>query len=237
MQNISQKHAIKNKNEIAKIKKSLSITEDIFAVCVKHLKTGVEEIKIHDLIIKEMKKRKITHTAFDPIVAFGKNTSHIHHTPTKNKLKSGDIVMLDFGATYQGYCADMTRTFLYKANNKDKEKIVLRTRIAKDLVLKALYKGERNTKKLDKIARDYIYKYYSQKSFPHSLGHGVGTHIHEWPSISPREDIKLLPGMVVTIEPGIYLEGKYGSRDEDMILIKKNSIEVLNKASFPLYIE
>ncbi len=223
-----QKHSIpiiqdirakKNAKEIAHIVRAQKICEDILALCLKKLKVGATEIEIARYIVSEMKKRGVKALAFSPIVSFGKGSADIHHEPGKMKLKKGDLVMFDFGATWQGYCSDMTRTYIFGARpTKKQQKLYCTVLAAQMKVIRALEKGERSCKKLDTLARSYLAKHYKD-NFKHGLGHGVGTAIHEWPNFKPSSEDILVPGMVMTVEPGIYLEGFGGVRIEDMMLI------------------
>ena len=225
-----QKHSIpvlqeirakKTKQEIAHIVRAQKICEEILANAIKQLKVGVTEIEIAKFIVSQMKKRSVTALAFSPIVAFGAGSADIHHEPGKVKLKKGDIVMFDFGATWQGYCSDMTRTYVFGAQPTKKQQKLYCTVLASQMkVIRALEKGERSCKKLDTLARSYLAKQYKD-NFKHGLGHGVGTAIHEWPNFKPNSEDILEPGMVMTVEPGIYLPGVGGVRIEDMMLITK----------------
>jgi Xaa-Pro aminopeptidase len=219
--------AIKNSEEISNIKEAQAISEYVLLEAVKKLKTGVTEIEIAEFIISLYVKKGIKALAFDPIVAFGKGSADIHHVPGKNKLKKGDIVMFDIGATFNGYCSDMSRTYFFGEPNDKQKKMYSAVLEAQEKVLDAIKKGERNCGKLDAVARKFLNKKFGKGSFPHGLGHGVGTVIHEWPSFRPESKDILLQGMVMTVEPGIYIKGIGGVRIEDMILIAKNGFENL----------
>ena len=161
-------------------------------------------------------------TAFDTIAVSGASSSLPHGVPSDRKLSSGFLTM-DFGAKYKGYCSDMTRTVVIGRADEDIKRVyntVLRAQLA---ALDGIREGI-SCREADRIARDIIYGEGFSKCFGHSLGHGVGMYIHEAPSLSPRapEDSVLRCGNVVTVEPGIYLEGRYGCRIEDMIAIDRN---------------
>ncbi|MBP6911843.1 MAG: M24 family metallopeptidase [Candidatus Pacebacteria bacterium] len=227
---VQEIRAKKSKTEIAHIVRAQQMCEEILAFAIQKLKVGVTEIEIAKFIVSEMKKRGVTALAFSPIVAFGKGSADIHHEPGKVKLKKGDFVMFDFGATWQGYCSDMTRTYVYGTTPTKKQQRLYCTVLASQMkVLRALESGERSCKKLDTLARSYLAKHYKD-NFKHGLGHGVGTAIHEWPNFKPNTTDILEEGMVMTVEPGVYLKGYGGVRIEDMVLITKSGAKNLTHA-------
>lgn len=235
---IHEVRAPKSSKELANIVKAQKIAEKVLADTLAILRVGITELYVSNFIKESFIKYKAPILSFSPIVAFGKNTANIHHTPSEAKLKLGDIIMLDFGTTWNHYCSDMTRTFFYgiPQNKKDKIRQNKLLQVYKD-VLKAnelaivkLQKGEKNAKKIDSIARNFLAKKY-KNNFKHGLGHGVGTVIHEWPNFKPNTTDTLPVGCVMTIEPGIYIRGLGGVRIEDMIYIKEKGGE--NLTNFP----
>jgi len=228
---IHEIRAVKNRKELRNIIKAQKINEKVLGYAVAQLKTGVTEIEIADFIKKYFIKFRVPVLAFTPLVAFGKNTANIHHfTPTKTKLKRGDIVMIDFGCTVNGYCSDMTRTFFFGEPSKKQEKLYNTVSEAQEKALQKLTKGEKRARVVDKIARDFIAKRY-KNNFKHGLGHGVGTVIHEWPNFKPNTTDILPVGCVMTVEPGVYLKNFGGVRIEDMVVITKKSC--VNLTDFP----
>ena len=147
-----------------------------------------------------------------------------HGIPSERKVQLGDLVTIDFGARFAFYCSDMTRTVII-GKPSERQKAIYNTVL--DAQTKAIESIKPNThcKDIDNKARSYICKQGFGKYFGHGLGHGVGLEIHETPSLSPKSDSKLLPGMVVTIEPGIYVEDYGGVRIEDMVVITKDGFE------------
>ncbi len=228
---IHEIRAVKNKKELANIIKAQRISEKVLCDVLKQLKTNVTESTIAEFITKKFIKYGAPILSFPPIVAFGKNTANIHHEPGKTKLKKGDIIMFDFGCTINYYCSDMTRTYFWGEPSKRQKKIYLSALKAMDLTLDQISKGEKKTKIIDKKARDFLSKKYGPKKFPHGLGHGVGTVIHEWPNFKPKSKDILPVGCVMTVEPGLYFKGFGGVRIEDMILITKNGYK--NLTNFP----
>ena len=170
-----------------------------------------------------MKKNGAHVFAFNTIAVSGKQSALPHGVPRNVPLENG-FLTIDFGAVYQGYRSDMTRTFcIGKAGDKLKRVYDL-VLMAQNAAIDAIFNGERSCFEIDRIARDIIHKNGYKGCFGHGLGHGVGIEIHEAPRLSPSVDKgKTLDiGHVVTVEPGIYIEGKYGVRIEDMIYIGKN---------------
>lgn len=221
MKLIHEVRAVKNKKELANIIKAQRISEKVLQYTVAKLRTGITEIEVENFIKKSFIKLGAPILSFSPIVAFGRGTGDIHHKPQKNKqnkLKKGDIIMLDFGCTVNHYCSDMTRTFFWGQPTSKQKKVYFDVLEAQKRALDKLGKGEKNAKVVDKIARNFLAKKY-KNNFKHGLGHGIGTVIHEWPNFKPRSEDVLPIGCVMTVEPGIYLKNWGGIRIEDMILI------------------
>ena len=228
--------APKSKAELANIIKAQRISEKVLSDVLKFLKLNISEVEVQDFIKNQFIKYGAPVLSFTPIVAFGKNTANIHHEPNDTKLKLGDIIMLDFGTTVKHYCSDMTRTFFFglaidkkgKIKQEKLFKIYKDVLKANELAIKLLEKGEKDAKKVDSSARNFLTSKY-KNNFKHGLGHGVGTVIHEWPNFKPNTSDTLPVGCVMTIEPGIYIKGLGGVRIEDMIHIKQKGAENLTK--------
>lgn len=227
---------IKTPEEIRLIRKSQIINEKTLKEALKFLKrSGIREKELAWKIIQISRDLGAEGISFDPIVAFGKNSASPHYTPDTKKYKKGEVVLIDMGMIYRGYCSDMTRTFLPKSGNGhlfQHYEIVLE---AQKNTIEKLKPGNTGVQG-DKYARSVIEKYGYAENFTHANGHGVGLEIHEAPSLSSKakhkdKNLKIAEDMVVTVEPGIYLEGKYGIRIEDMIQIQ--SPENINLTKFP----
>ncbi|MFZ5390816.1 MAG: M24 family metallopeptidase [Patescibacteria group bacterium] len=227
---IEQIKAIKTEAEINNIIKAQRISEKVLTEAVKKLKVGLTEIGLAKFIVSRFKYYQVKALAFEPIVAFGKNTANIHHESGRTKLKLGDLVMLDFGATVKGYCSDMTRTYIFSQPTTKQKKVYQTVLKAQELSVRLLSKGVRRAVKIDEAARCFIVKRFGANSFNHGLGHGLGTVIHEWPSLKPGSPDILKYGMVITLEPGVYLPGWGGVRIEDMIVVGKRGIKNLTLA-------
>ncbi len=221
--------AIKSKKELNNIIKAQRISERVLKEVLRKLKVGATEAGLARLIVSRMKFYGVPALAFEPIVSFGKNTAHVHHQPGKTKLKKGNLVMFDFGATVNGYCSDMTRTYIFGRATKKQLKVYKAVWLAQTKALLMLSRGEKRVGLVDKRVRNFLHKKFGPKSFTHGLGHGVGTAIHEWPSFRLGSQDVLKSGMVMTIEPGVYLKGWGGVRLEDMIVVEERGIKNLTR--------
>ena len=224
----SKIRAIKTEREISLIKTAQSVTETAFNEILPFIKEGVTEIEIAARLEYIMLKNGCE-LAFDSIVAFGENGRKPHAHRSERKLRRGEFVTMDFGAKYKGYCSDMTRTVALGAVDERKARAYNAVLEANKLAEKAIKIGEKCCD-IDAVARNYLAKFSLDKFFSHSLGHSVGVDIHEMPAFSPRCDEVLKEGMIITVEPGVYLEGDFGLRIEDMALVTKNGAEILTHA-------
>lgn len=221
---------IKTNEEIENIKKACEITDKGFEYMIQYIKPGMTEKQIKDELEYFMKKNGADDIAFDSVVASGPNSSKPHAVPGDKIIQVNDIVLLDFGCKYNGYCSDMTRTiFVGDITQKQKEiyNIVLKAQLkAIDCV-----KENVNVKDIDNIVRDEFRKYDLEENYLHSTGHGVGLDIHEQPAVSNRYDCNLKQGMIITIEPGIYFQKDFGVRIEDTVLVTEDGCEILFSSS------
>lgn len=226
---------IKDETEIAKMKKAASIADKAFSHILSFIKPGMTEQEVALELEFFMKRQGASALSFDTIIVSGTRSSLPHGKPTDKIINAGELVTMDFGCIYEGYCSDMTRTIGIGFLNKEQEKIyriVLESQMAALDTLKAGIIG----KDVDSVARKIIDKYGYGKYFGHGLGHGVGCEIHEDPRLSPLGEEVLKPGMVVTVEPGIYIEDLGGVRIEDMIVVRENGIENLTSSPKDLII-
>ncbi|TDX45413.1 M24 family metallopeptidase [Orenia marismortui] len=227
---------IKNSDEIEKIKKAVEITDDAFTMIREFLRIGVIERDVALELEFFMKKAGATDNAFDFIVASGERSALPHGVASDKKITAGDFVTMDFGCVYDGYHSDMTRTVVVgeEATTKQKEiyEIVLKAQLEAIKGIKAGIKGS----EVDKIARDIIAQAGYEDYFGHGLGHCVGLEIHEGPRLSPKDDTVLEAGMVVTVEPGIYLPNWGGVRIEDIVVVTEDGCEILTESSKELLI-
>lgn len=223
---IQLQRAIKDDIEIKLIKKSASLLLECYKYIKSQLKVGVTEKEIALKFQLYALKNGAERLSFDTIVAFGKATSMPHYTPTNQKLKKGHLVLLDMGVVVDDYASDMTRMHFF---GKKDPKLVEIYNVTREAHARALTKCKPgiNLHDLDNAAREVITKASYGKAFMHSLGHGVGLEVHEYPPIRQKVKGNLKEGMVITIEPGIYLPGKGGVRHEDMLLITKSGYKNL----------
>lgn len=232
---IKDMRIIKSEWEVNKIKTAQKITELAFNHVLGLIRPGITEKDVALELEFFMRKNGAQRVAFDLIVVSGKNTSLPHGVPTDKQIQAGDFVTMDIGAVFEGYHSDMTRTVAVKAVNDEQRKVY-------DIVLKAQLEGIKaaktgNTcKSVDDVVRGMISSYGYGEFFGHGTGHGVGLEIHEDPRVNCNCKINLKPGMIITIEPGIYLPNKFGVRIEDMVLIKESGCENLTNISKELII-
>ena len=227
---IIEQRTIKNKEEIKNIKKACDIVSKVFETVKKKVVPGMTELDIHFKIEEEFAKNHVVQS-FKTIVASGPNSANPHHISGNRKIRKNDIVLIDMGCIYKGYCSDLTRTFFVGKENKQQVKI---WNIVKQAHDEALIKVKQNmkTSDIDLSARNKIKQEGYEKNFIHTTGHGVGLDIHEAPVIGSKSNEILKEGMVITIEPGIYLEKKFGVRIEDTVLVTKNGYKVLTSAEY-----
>lgn len=213
---------IKDADEIKKIAKAQDIADAAFSHILTFISPNMTEIDVALELEFYMRKNGASATSFDTIAVSGQASSLPHGVPRNVKLEKGFFTM-DFGAVYQGYCSDMTRTVVLGKADAAMKKLYNTVLEAQRAGLAAARPGV-GCREMDQAARDIINKAGYKGCFGHSLGHGVGKYIHENPRVAPGapEDSVLRPGHVVTVEPGIYVEGKYGCRIEDMIVITED---------------
>ena len=212
---------VKDSSEILKISTAQKIAEKAYLEMLNDLKPGVSERELAARLEFYMKQNGAEDISFDLITITGKKTSLPHGVPSEQTVKEGDFFTCDFGAVYEGYHSDTTRTVAVGSANEEMRKIysvVLRAQLA---ALKAIHPGAKCSD-VDKTARDIIAEEGFGGYFGHSTGHGVGLDIHELPFVSARSETVLRQGMVITDEPGIYLPNKFGVRIEDMVCVTEN---------------
>ena len=218
---INKARAVKTDYEVDCIKKAQKIAEDAFSHILTFIKEGVTEKEIALELDFYMLKNGAEAVSFETIAVSGKNSSMPHGVPTDKKIENGDFITMDFGAVYNGYHSDMTRTVIVgKPTEKQKEvyETVLK---AQKSALEVLKNGVTGFD-VDKVARDIIENAGYKENFGHGTGHGVGIEIHESPNLSPYSKATLETGNVVTVEPGIYIPDEFGVRIEDMALITED---------------
>ena len=234
-----KKRVIKTQKELDLIKEVVKKGAKAFSEFTKKIETNIDEYELSFRFKEILTRRGERELSFEPVVAINENSAKPHAKLSNKKLKKGNLLLLDAGIKYKRYCSDRTRTISIDENisvskfqsfkNKKIQKIY-------DLVLKAQLKAIKSievgkeTCEIDKVAREVINKAGYGKYFVHSLGHGVGLDIHEWPYINSRNKMKIKEGMVFTVEPGIYLPNEFGVRIEDMVIVTLDGkIKVLSE--------
>lgn len=215
---------IKTKEEIDLLRQAEHIGDVAFSEIIKEIRPGMTELEIAAKLEYIMKINGAEKLSFESIVASGVNSSKPHAEPGRRKVELGDFITMDFGCVYEGYCSDMTRTVvLGKASEKQKE--IYNTVLKAQLAVLDMLKPGLPGKAYDKVARDIIYSAGYEGCFGHGLGHSVGLEIHEDPRFSMIEEDVIEAGMIMTVEPGIYIPDFGGVRIEDMVVITENGYE------------
>ena len=224
---IEKLRAVKDEEEIEKIRKACELTDKCFSHLLEFIKIGMTEKEIAFEVEMFFRKNGAEGLAFDTIVAIGENSANPHWKPGDRKVQMADLILIDMGCKYQGYCSDMTRTIFMGC-------ILEEIKPVYDLVLKNQINTTKEIKEYASIKTitqmvesDFKLNNYS---LIHSLGHSIGMETHEMPYINSKNETFLKANMVIANEPGIYIPGKYGIRIEDTILVEKNGCTVLTKS-------
>jgi len=212
---------IKTDDELSKIKKAVAVSDLAFSHILKFIKQGMTEIEVAVELEFFMRKNGAEGVSFDTIVASGHRSALPHGEPTDRKIMAGDMLLMDYGCVVEGYCSDMTRTIAIGEISDEKRKIYETVKNAQQAGLDVIKNGQ-TCKMVDYLAREVIENSGYGKSFTHALGHGVGLEVHEEPRLSPKAKGNLGTGMVVTVEPGIYIRDLCGVRIEDLVCVTKD---------------
>lgn len=218
---------IKEKKEIEAIRRAVGITGRAYALIRRVLRPGITELEVVGELERIIRREGAEASSFDIIVASGANASFPHHLSGRRKLRSGECVVIDMGVRFHGYSSDLTRTFFLGKINSLVQRVYDCVRHAQDEALSLIKPGV-SAALIDRAARSYIARQGYGEYFGHNLGHGVGLEVHEAPSISRLSSSQISPGMLFTIEPGIYLPDRFGIRIEDMVLVTRKGKEVLS---------
>ena len=229
--------SVKDEGELAAIKEACRIADRAFEDMLGAFKEGMTENDAAAELEYRMRKFGASGTSFDTIMAFGEGSSVPHHETGTRRLKFGDIILMDFGCKWGGYCSDCTRTLLFGDDKKHED-----FKKAYAQVLKAHYAAKENItcgmtgREADEAARSVLRGAGLDKYFTHSLGHGIGINIHEFPYLSPRSTDVLADGMVFSDEPGVYFEGDFGIRIEDSVTLSGGKVLSLTDSDKKLII-
>ncbi|MCP4356163.1 MAG: aminopeptidase P family protein [Proteobacteria bacterium] len=214
---------------MSRIRKASQIALTSLAEIMDEIKPGKTEKEIANLLEARCKANGADKMGFETIVGSGPNGAKAHSVPSDKILKADEYVVIDFGVTFKGYMCDITRTIpVSKNTDPEMHKIANIVRQAQQLAIAAIKPGVPGAT-IDAIARDYITEKGYGEKFGHGTGHGLGIDMHEYPDASKYNKEPLEVGNVITVEPGIYIEGLGGYRIEDDILVTKNGFEVLSK--------
>ncbi len=225
---IGELRKYKTADEAVKMRESSGLAEKALEKIIPMIKAGMRENEVRDLLEAEMKNLGMTRPSFETIIGSGSNSALPHYTAGDKVLNTGDSIVIDFGGIYQGYCSDMTRTvMLGKAADEYKEVYEI-VKEAQKRAVEAVKPGMKASD-IDAAARNYITEKGYGDYFIHRTGHGIGMEVHEEPYISDISKTALKPGMAFSIEPGIYIPGKFGVRIEDLVMVTESGVEVLNK--------
>jgi Xaa-Pro aminopeptidase len=223
---IEQLRMAKSPDEIAAIRKSVLVNSKAFEQAVSRVRAGMTEADLAAELEYRMRRLGAEKPSFETIVAGGARSALPHAQPTSAKLESGQLVVVDMGATVNGYCSDMTR-MLFLGEPGTKVKRTYRAVLEAQLAGIDAVRAGAPTRRVDAAARNVLKGYGLDKAFVHSTGHGLGLEIHEPPRVGKKDKTSLLNGMAITIEPGVYLEGFGGIRIEDTVVVTESGCEIL----------
>ena len=221
---IAAKRAVKTDKEIEYLVTAQRIAEQALQKAILNAKSGMTERELMAEINYNMVIGGAEKYSFETIVAFGANSAKPHHHPSDKKLEKDELILVDMGAKYMGYCSDMTRTFCLGDPGEQLTLVYNTVKAAQEYAIKYARAGM-TCHDIDTLAREYITAHGFGDYFGHSFGHGVGVDIHEAPRVAKDDQTVLLPNMVITAEPGIYLPGIGGVRIEDMLVIKNGGVD------------
>lgn len=223
---LEKARAVKSSKEIEYTRKACDIIEKAYHQAIKQVKLGMSELELKAIIEKCALSLGAEQMAFDTIVAFGENSAVPHHETGLTKLEENMVILVDTGCTVKGYCSDLTRTAFFGKPSKKFADCYEKVLNANILAEKEIKSGV-TCKVADSYAREYLKQYGLDEYFTHSLGHGLGLEIHEYPTLSKRCEQVLTDGMAFTIEPGVYFDGEFGIRIEDTVIMNEGKVERL----------
>lgn len=226
---IEDLRAVKDPAEVAAIRRAVALADQTYAYLREILRPGMTEARAAWLLEAYMREHGAEGMAFEPTVAAGPHSAIPHHQPTERPIGIGEPVWVDFGARVDGYCSDITRSFVLGPAPAEYRRRWELVRQAQEAALAGLRPGL-SGREADALARQVLEAAGYGAAFGHSLGHGIGLAVHERPRLSRLSEEVLAPGMTVTVEPGLYLPGWGGIRHEDLVVITAEGIEVLTQA-------
>lgn len=233
---VAKLRQVKDATEIAKMRRAAALGCSLFEWVLPHIAAGVTEQEVAAQLEFAARMAGAEAMSFETIIASGSRSALPHGRASKAKLPRHGFVTMDFGVVLDGYCSDMTRT-MHLGKGKQRELDVYHSVLEAQCAAVAAVAAGVSCGDVDEAARSVLRKHKLAKWFSHSTGHGVGLEIHEGPRIAAKQEQKLGAGMVITVEPGVYLPGEFGVRIEDMVLVTAKGGEVLTAASPKAWIE
>lgn len=224
---VDYKRMVKDDHEQQLMIEASRINDQAIHEVIHQVSLGLSELEVAAKLGDIYSKFGGEGNSFDAIIAYGANGANPHHENDASRLKPGDSIIIDMGCKYQGYCSDMTRTVFYKEVSQEAKEVYELVKAANEAA-EAIIKPGVKLCDIDKTARDLITKAGYGKEFNHRLGHFIGKDVHEYGDVSVNFDLEVQEGMVFSIEPGVYLPGKFGVRIEDLVLVTKDGCKVLN---------
>lgn len=222
---------IKDEDEIALMEEASRLNDEAMEKVIELIKRGtLSEAEVSAKVSEIYTSLGCDGNSFPPIIAYGKNCADTHHSGDHTMLKEGDSIIIDMGSIYKGYCSDMTRTIFYKKASDEQKRVYELVKNA-NLAAEAMIKPGVKLCDIDKTARDYIKEGGFVAEFNHRLGHFIGRDVHEYGDVSASFDMEVEEGMIFSIEPGVYIQGEFGVRVEDLVLVTKDGCKVLNSYS------
>lgn len=230
---IKRLRAVKDEGEIALIRRAAGIADAGFVELRAQIAPGMTEREAAEELRRQMVLRGAEKPSFDVIVASGPNGAMPHARPGERVITEGDLIVIDWGAVFEGYCSDCTRTVIVGEPDERQREVWLAVREAQIAALEGLRPGMEG-RAVDAIARGVLREHGFEREFGHGLGHGVGLEVHELPTLGQKSENTLPVGAVVTIEPGVYIEGWGGVRLEELVVVTESGCEVLTAAPYDL---
>lgn len=221
--------AVKDAEELALLQEAINIGDAAFEETFEKMTPGMTEKEVAWEFEKSIREHGAESLSFDTIVAAGPNAARPHHQTGNRKIREGETIVFDCGATYEGYCSDLTRTVVLGTHNDEISRVYNIVLEAQETAIDKVTEGMTGNQ-ADAIAREIIKNAGHGDQFGHSLGHGLGMQVHEKPHVGPRADEKLVNGMPFTIEPGIYIPGWGGVRIEDVVVLENGKARVMSHA-------
>jgi len=220
--------AVKDDDEISRIRTAAAIASDALNAVLERIRPGMTEREIAADLDDAMRRGGAQEASFPTIVASGENSARPHARPQQRTVHAGDLITIDFGAVFDGYHSDETCTLALGPADARQAQLYGVVREAHDRAIAAIRAGV-TCRSVDAAARNWIVGQGYGESFPHGTGHGVGLDVHEYPRLSAQSEAVLEAGMVVTVEPGVYLPGLWGVRIEDLVVVQQDGCEVLSR--------